>query len=267
MPLADFANVLNAINVRGRNVIETFSGSELQQAAAEVERLSALLASTDPSRSGGLTAQLEAAKVRLEELQSGSAGRGDGTTPTAATASPVERVLFQMRTMSAAVNESTAEAERTLTALSTRAEEVTAEVQVKVSKSLAAILDPGSGAGVSGNFSKSGQFLGGGLSYERARGLVDLYTQLQDIDATKLNAFQQFFVSESLQKTAQQFSREFGSKLGDIRSLAKQLREYMAATAKNDRATGPTSGTLTRPSAPVPTSSSLAMLRWSGDLR
>lgn len=232
-------------------------------------------------RTSGLAAQLEKAKATLTKLEKDAATAkkkskaaekagtegDDEEKPSPET--KVGRIALQMRTMTSEVTSHAAEVERTLETLSTRADEVSAEVQVKISKALAAILDPGSGTGVSGSWDKTtGQFLGGALSFERAREMVDLYNQLKDLQATKLNAFQQFYVNDSLQKTAQQFTKEFGSKLGDIRALAKQLREYLAATAAADRRElGPTSGTLaTRRVAQAP-ATSLAVLRWSGGLR
>lgn len=187
--------------------------------------------------------------------------RSDAATPVEA---PMIRLLGQMRAVSAGA----AEAERTIESLSERADEVSSEVELKISKALAAILDPGSGEGVSGRWdNETGQFLGGAFSNERARDLVDRFNELLAIQSQKLDAFQQFYVNEALKMTAQQFRVEFGSKLGDIKSLSNQLREYLAATAKRDSVTGPTSGTLgsSRPAATTVTS--IAVLRWTGGLR
>lgn len=251
MPFSDLLDMLAAIDSRGQSVIDTFSGSELSRAAGEVERLSALLATiTDPARSGGIAAELEAAKEHLSLLESRRGSADSSAEGPAAT--PVDRVAFQMGRMRAEVEAST---------------KVTEEVRVKVSKALAAILDPGSGESISGNFDKeTGQFLGGALSFKRAREFVDRYNELIELQTTKLNAFEQYYVNSSIQQTSRQFAKEFGQ-LGDIKSLAKQLRDYLAATSRDNRATGPTSGTLGRDRVSAPPQSSLAVLRWAGRLR
>ena len=190
--------------------------------------------------------------------------RADAATPVGTEIPAMVRILGQMR----ALQEGAAEAERTIESLNVRADEVSTEVELKISKALAAILDPGSGEGVSGNFDpETGQFLGGAFSNERARDLVDRYGELKDLLDTKLDAFQQFYVNESLKLTAQQFRVEFGSKLGDIKGLAKQLRDYLSATARKDSATGPTSGTLGSGKPAGASATSIAVLRWTGGLR
>ena len=191
--------------------------------------------------------------------------RANAATPVAAETPALVRILGQMK----AVIQSATEAQEVVTALNESAGEITEGVKLKISKQLAAILDPGNGEGISGNFDKTtGQFLGGAFSNERARDLVDRFGELLDLQATKLDAFQQFYVQESLKLTAQQFRVEFGSKLGDIKSLLKQLREYQAATAKKDANTGPTSGTLGKSKATASAStSSIAVLRLTGGLR
>ncbi len=262
------ANAVAATDAAYVSLTKRFGGSEIENAAAEVARLSQLLATLSPERSGGIAEQLAAAKERLSVLGSRSGG-GDSSPDGAPTTSAVERFAFQMGRMRTEVAEVAAEAERTLLSLSSRADEVGEEVKIKISKALSAILDPGTGEGVSGKWDKdSGQFQGGAFSLERARNLVDRYNELLEIQDTKLNAFQQFYVNESVKLTARQFATEFGSKLGDIRSLAKQLREYMTATATTERGTlGSTSGTLSKRPAAQQTSTSLAVLRWSGGLR
>lgn len=190
--------------------------------------------------------------------------RADAATPVGAEVPAIVRILGQMR----AVSQATAEAQQNIEALSARADEISEEVPLKISKALSAILDPGNGEGVSGKWDKdTGKFLGGAFSNERARDLVDRFNELLEIQSTKLDAFQTFYVNESLKLTAQQFRTEFGSKLGDIKGLAKMLRDYLAATARKDSQLGPTSGTLGRAKPATSTATvSLAVLRWRGGL-
>jgi hypothetical protein len=190
--------------------------------------------------------------------------RANAAAPVSAEAPAMVRILGQMR----AIQAGAADAEEAIESLSTRTEEASDEVVLKISKALAAILDPGKGEGVSGNFDKdTGQFLGGGLSYERARDYVNLYIELQELKKQKLTAFEEYYVNDSITKTMQQFAREFGTKLGDLKSLAKQLSAYLSATTKKDAATGPTSGTLGRPKPTSGTTTSIAVLRLTGGLR
>lgn len=235
---AEMLEYLAAIDARGKAATETVNGLGRATAALPAEPI------TDP--------------LALR--------RADAATLVGAEPPAMVRMLLQMR----AVSEGADEAVSKIESLSVRADEVSTDIELKISKALAAILDPGSGEGVSGNFDKkTGQFLGGAFSNERARDHVNRFIELQDIQNTqKLDAFQTYYLNESLKQTAAQFRAEFGSKLGDIKSLSKQLRDYLAATARKDSATGPTSGTLGRAKPATSTgTSSLAVLRWTGGLR
>lgn len=258
--MAGFSDLLERIDQTDAAMARLQSrvgGSDLEQARAEVERLKAALESIAPERASGMLAQLAQAEERVKLLES----RGGGADSPAS--SPVHRVSFQMGRMTEKVKEEAEEAERVLDELDEKSE----EVHVKISKRLAAILDPGNGEGVSGRWDPdTKQFLGGALSNERARDLVDRYIELREMQKGKLTAFEQFYVNESINKTAQQFRVEF-AKLGDIKSLAKLLRDYMAIMAKNEKPLGPTSGVLGRETRRSQPSTSLAVARWSGGLR
>jgi hypothetical protein len=273
---AELLEYLAAADARGKSLVKTMDNvgaaidlTPIQRAQAEVDRLTAAIAEMTADARGdrttsGLAEQLAEAQKRVELLTAGGALPGarvtDSLGPVLETASPVQRLELSMRAMAETAKVAAEETAQIIDEVTAKAD----AAQIKISKSLAAILDPGSEEGLSGNYDeKTGQFLGGAFSYERALAEVERFNELLDLQRQKLTAADTYYVNDSLKKTAEQFRAEFG-KLGDIRTLAKQLREYMAAVEKRDAALGSTSGTLGSSRTTTNTPTSLAVLRWQG---
>lgn len=177
--------------------------------------------------------------------------RSDAATPVGSDVPAMIRILGQMR----AVAEGAAEAERSIDSLTVRAEEASEEVVIKVSRTLGMILAGGEAAPGMG-----GTGLAGALE------VIQHYNELLEIQKNARAGVEQFLVNQSVQQTADYFRRVFGQ-LGDIKKLSKELRDYLSATAKKDSVSGPTSGTLGSAKTASTSTTSIAVLRWTGGLR
>lgn len=109
----------------------------------------------------------------------------------------------------------------------------------------------------------------GPLDFKRAFELVQEEIAAQDRAKHQTNAFARAEDIRGSQGRADYFERVFGQ-LGDLKRLADELREYMRLSesrATRGDATGTTSGAIGTAKPRARKQTSIAILRWGGELR